>query len=574
MGGFALIPTLVISMILAVLGGAAMYISMTDLQITTADHRFTLANKAAEVGLLTAVDSIAQRGSCDISETYTGTVGGANYTTNVVRQGRICFIRSEGRMGPARVIKTAIIQSYYGIGLYTVRGNVNAELGGSARLSGCDTTTTPTCFVPAFIASGRVVTTVPEQSCSADNGVSSGIYGDPAVLSTVRFTDLIPLFFNANCFNARSDRDCDVGLLQIIEQEYGVNPVTGNQDFRFDEYGIPIVNIPTVNVPASCQVNSSGVTVNLATDYTTCSDIQVNGEDVVIRGQRSGDSVNIHFNGTRIWVIDASNFNLYYNNPNSLRGVYLGGTVSDFRIVSRGYVRTVDTSISRFTTIINGVIIIGPTASSVINSPNTNHQFVVRDHAIVDTSVIISKRIRLNSDNDRRALNYWLDSLVYVYAYACPNCSRSSDTSSLYACYYNLGYCGVYAYRSYLFVGRDLRGNPRPSLIISNNSTLYFRFPRGTIYIWGAFVGQDITYLLWSGLSRSFRQDFKGFLIRNFPPDRTIRIRITGSSFTMDFRKDIINSLNQRFWFFRRVQCVQDPLLPYPQMIQTKMTAY
>ena len=569
MGGFSLIPTLVISLVLSVLGGAAMYISMTNLQVTRADFRYSLASKAADVGLLTAVDSITQRGGCDVRESFSGTAGGANYRADVVRQGRICFIRSEGTLGPARVVKTAIIQSYYGVGLYTVRGNVNAELGGGARLSGCDRTVRPTCFVPAFIASGDVVTTVPEQSCSADNG-GSGLYGDPAVITTVRFTDLIPLFFNVNCFNTLTDSNCDVGLLQVIEREYGINEVNGNTDFSFDSYGVPIVNIPNPTIPNSCHINGSNITVDLSTSYTDCSDIQVNGNNVTITGSRAGEPPNIYFNGTKITLSNASNFNLYYNNPNSSRGVYLGGEVSNFRIISRGFVRTLDSVDTRIS---QGVIIIGPTNSANIENPNSRHRLMLTDSVSIEESIVIAKSIWTNTDSDTNRTYYILDSLVYVYAYACPGCSRDSDTSSLDACYYvSRGYCGLYADRSYTFIGRDPNGDPRPTLVISNNSTLYFRYPRGTIYIWGSFVGQDITYLLFYG--RNFRQDFKGFLVRNFPQDRTIRIRIRSSGFVMEFRKDIINSLNQRFWFFRRVQCVQDPLLPYPQMIQTKMTAY
>lgn len=571
MNGFSLISTLVISLVLSVLGGAAMYTSMVSYHTTRADIRYSHASKAAEIGLLTAVDSIAQRGSCDVRETYNGTAGNANYSVTVVRQGRICFIRSEGTMGPARVVKTAIIQSYYGVGLYTVRGSVDAELGGSARLSGCDTTTRPTCFVPAFIASGNVVTTVPEESCDADDGFSSGLYGDPAVLSSVRFTDLIPLFFNVNCFNTVTDPQCDVGLLQIIEREYGVNPTNNNQDFTFDANGIPVVNIPNPNIPPSCSVNGSGATVNLSTDYLDCSDIQVNGEDVVITGNRSGLPVNIYFNGARIYMGNVSNFNLYYNNPNSVRGVYLYGSLRDFRIVSRGYVKTVNST--SYTTIDNGTIIIGPSNAANIDNPSSRHRLLLRDNVYIENSVIIAKGVWTNTDGDGYGRYYLLDSLMYVYAYACPSCSRDSDTSSLDACYYiDTGYCGVYSYYSYFNAGRDSDGSARPSLIISNNSTLHFRYTRGTAYIWGAFVGQDITYLLWTGWSPN--QSFRGFLVRNFPQNRTIRIRITSSNFRLDFRKDIIDSLSERFWFFRRVWCIQDPLLPFPQMVQTRLTAY
>ena len=160
---------------------------------------------------------------------------------------------------------------------------------------------------------------------------------------------------------------------------------------------------------------------------------------------------------------------------------------------------------------------------------------------------------------------------MYVYAYACPNCSRDYSTSSLDACYnYNLRWCGWYGRRIRLSIGRSSSGEERPSLIISNNSTVYTNRPRGRVYIWGAFIGEDVTYLLWT---RVRYQDFRGFLVRNFPSSLSLRIRIY-RNFSLEFNKDFLDRLANNFWYFRKIQCIRDDINPLTQLIHTILTAY
>ncbi|NPB07987.1 MAG: hypothetical protein GXN96_03560, partial [Aquificae bacterium] len=237
MRGFSLANTVILSAFITIVSVLGLIVVNFNLKSTRAEARYQIAEKAANAGFIEAANLIQESGFCDVYQTLSGTVGDATYTVEIRRSGRICFIRSEGRIGNARVVKTGIVQAYYGVGLYTVRGNVDAELGSGVRLSGCDYHADPVCVVPAFIASGTVNTTLPPQRCCqndnaglvgcaysdpcipADDG-GVGLYGNPAIVTGVQFRDLIPLFFNANCFNVHSD-GCDVGLLQIFEQEYG-----------------------------------------------------------------------------------------------------------------------------------------------------------------------------------------------------------------------------------------------------------------------------------------------------------------------------------------------------------------
>ena len=123
-----------------------------------------------------------------------------------------------------------------------------------------------------------------------------------------------------------------------------------------------------------------------------------------------------------------------------------------------------------------------------------------------------------------------------------------------------------------LNIGRASDGTARPVLFISNNTTVRTTNPNGTVYIWGTWYGEDVTYLSWS--PSTLFHDFRGFLIRNFPPTLSLTINISSSNFKMNFSKPIIDTISNRYRFFREVECVRDPLMPKAQLLQTRMTSY
>jgi hypothetical protein len=115
-------------------------------------------------------------------------------------------------------------------------------------------------------------------------------------------------------------------------------------------------------------------------------------------------------------------------------------------------------------------------------------------------------------------------------------------------------------------LGRDASGVAQPTLFISNNSTLYAEKSTET-YIWGVWYGEDVTYL------STTQVNFNGFLVRNFPPNLSLNISL-GGNFSMNFSIDIINTIANRYRFFRPVSCVRNPVTPAAQLIQTRMTNY
>ena len=267
--GFSLVTVLVLSLVIMLLGGTGLFIAGTNFKATRADANYNLADKASNAGLLKAFDEINKTGSGGNDRTITGNIGSAAYATRIMYGGKNnWFVSSEGSFSNSKVIKTALFQGYSGVGLYTVRGQVNASIQ-SARLSGCDADPTPDCYVPAFIASGTINTggTTPKActAAGATDGTSSGLYGSPATLN-LNQGDLSRIFFKVKCFNKYNNSDCNISLLDYLEYDYGRNPADNHQDFSFQQtgigangYGIPVVSVVAPSLPAVPSVPGSCV---------------------------------------------------------------------------------------------------------------------------------------------------------------------------------------------------------------------------------------------------------------------------------------------------------------------------
>jgi len=652
--GFSLVVVLILSLVISLMGGTAMYIASTNFKTTAADLKFNVADKASNAGLLNAFDEINKRGAGGADKRITGNLGNASYSANIMFGGKnLWFISSEGFIGNpkmASVVKTALFQGYYGVGLYTIRGNVRGEINDGPRLSGCDATPDPDCYVPAFIASGPidVGTTKACSAAGASDGVTSGIFGSPALLKLDQ-GDLSRIFFKVGCFNKYVDplatSTCTTSLLDYLEYDYGNQSI----DFSFQQtgasanrYGIPVVSLAFMpSIPATSTTcifpasgNMLGRTLNLSSEFTNCSEILLSSSlsTVTITGNGSrvvsGNpvSVKIYTNGinnipivssasnfvfytTREFsVSNSSNFTIHstskatFNDTNSnftlnttgntvvsnnsnlpsgriytrgittLKGAVSGTSTNPFKIVSTNTI-TADAGAS----LTHGNLITGPASGTDINNVNAPQNFVANGNINIDNVNIFARSLRFANNSTVRIL----DSLVYVYAYACPNCSRTANTSSSDACRaapYGTGdnrWCGWYGESISLNIGRDSAGTAKPVLFISNNTTVHTVKPSSTVYIWGVWYGEDVTYLAWNG--NNISQNLSGFLIRNFPidpPGLTLDIKISGSGFTMNFSKTMIDQVTKKYRFFREVECVRDPLTPKAQLLQTRMTNY
>ncbi|HRY35081.1 MAG TPA: hypothetical protein P5249_04165 [Smithellaceae bacterium] len=620
--GFTLVVVLLLSLAIMLLGGTAMYLAAINFKTTAADIKYNHAEKAANTGLLNAFDEINRQGTGGANRSISGTMRNTAYATDILYAGRnLWFLSSEGSLHNSRVIKTALFQSYSGVGLYTVRGNVNALLNHGARLSGCDSSDDPDCFVPAFIASGTIRTGSNERkSCTAAgaaDGTTAGLFGAPAILN-MRQGDLSVIFFKVDCFNKYNQAGCATSLLDYLEYDYGRNPADHRQDFSFGQndnaLGIPIVSIPALPpVPAvtsGCifpvSGNMHGRILNLSSDLITCKQIILNSAatTVIIRGDGTRNRAPVEIftegnlnqtkfegasnfafyttnNDKALDVSNSSNFIVHssnevtMNNTNTSFTLYttgitnLNGTVSGtadrpFRIVSANRINTGSAGIS----LTNGSIMTGPIAYADTNQVNAPQNLEVAGNLTIENAGIFTRSLRFSKNSTVRIL----DSLVYVYAHACPNCSRQQSDSSLIACgTTDNRWCGWYGEDLNLNIGRAADGTAKPVLFISNNTTVQTIHPVGTVYIWGVWYGEGVTHLSWK---ESATQNLNGFLARNFPSGMTLGVTLPGSGFTMNFSKQMMDAVAKKYRFFRKVECVRDPLTPKAQLLQTGMTSY
>lgn len=698
--GFSLVTVLVLSLVIFLIGSTGLYIATTGVKMTKADMNLNLAEKAANAGLMDALDRINQAGTGGTTSEITGNIGVPTYKTLIEFGGRnLWFLSSEGKDRPSNnsssVVKTALFQGFYGAGLYTVRGNVNATLGG-ARLSGCDvvdaTDPNDDCLVPAFVAAGTVNATVPQNDCStnsATNGTSTGLYGNPAIVNMDQ-GDLSRMFFRVQCFNKFGNTRCNTSLLDFFEFDYGWNrngtPMDTSDDVKDMDFlqatnnlGIPIITIPAVTIPVlpilpvplppGTYCLHSGSTLNLQTQCTAFTDIVIASTvgNVTISGIRDIGTptspkppVNIYTGGSsnKVKFDGAVNFNFSAtNNPlsitvnnsanftinsrvngtegNSLTGnnsfavfttrpttlsnnsvfsvttsagttlsdtnsnftlnttgstsISSGSSLPDGRIYTTNASMTLNGTVSGSVTnpfrivstnritaaaganLSDGVIITGfqSIMDANINSATAPQYFDALGNITTNNVNIFARSLRFANSSTARILN----SLIYVYAFACPNCPRTASDSSLVACNTtNNMWCGWYAGSNVsLNIGRDASGNAAPVLFISNNTTVRTINPSRTVYIWGVWYGEDVTYQSWYGASNV---DIAGFLVRNFPPLLTLSINISSSGFRMNFDRGMIDTVSSRYRFFRRVQCIREPLTPRAQLIQTRMTNY
>lgn len=657
--GFSLVTVLVLSLVIFLIGSTGLYIATTGVKMTKADMNLNLAEKAANAGLMDALDRINQAGTGGTTSEITGNIGVPTYKTLIEFGGRnLWFLSSEGKDRPSNnsssVVKTALFQGFYGAGLYTVRGNVNATLGG-ARLSGCDvvdaTDPNDDCLVPAFVAAGTVNATVPQNDCStnsATNGTSTGLYGNPAIVNMDQ-GDLSRMFFRVQCFNKFGNTRCNTSLLDYFENDYGfADPAHTQQDMSFQQpvygpggvvlipgngWGIPVVTIaaPTWTIPTPpalpniCIYNTGG-NINLATQMTTCDEIRIDSAAAVSgNGLRSGVAVKIYSNTTNaITINNASNFEFYTANRSSVSNsnnfsidsTYIGTSATPntitscndfdlnvsgfttlntsnrfFRLYTTGVttlnntigvtdpnpsfriVSTNNINVGANATLTNGTLISGPVQVSATNSVSSPQNLVAAGNITISDVNLFVRSLRFNGTNP---LVYILDSLVYVYAFACPSCPDNTSTSSLAACDGNSNWCGWFGNGVNLNVGCSGTCNnasdARPTLFISNNTAVRTDNTASTINTWGVWYGERVTYLRFNNASGGW--NMSGFMIRNFPSNLTLNISLTASNYILNFSRQNIDAITNRYRFFRRVQCIREPLTPRAQLIQTRMTNY
>ncbi|MDF2953576.1 MAG: hypothetical protein OD816_000821 [Thermodesulfobacterium sp.] len=587
--GYILLIVIIISAVIALVGAGLAVMNKLSFLSTRANVTFNKVQKAAHYGIMEATRRIVENGGlCEegIVEN-TINVDGIDVNITTSRRGLVCSIRSEATSGNAKAVLVATIQGFYGIGTYTVKGQVNANIYGGL-VSGCDSDNN--CSIPGFIASGSINVTTQTGSCEEVD--DSGVFGSPPTKPNVNFYDLVPLAFNANCFYE---------LLTILETEdswegypmgLGSNPLwkdengTSRQDIVFDKgnltscpnpgevdeagliMGDMSVDFPQVpSISPSCRVDrDKDLTLNLTTmsvsvpgepsiDLSNCTELLINSgtKTLQINGKASQIKYIYTTNNSGINISGAENGTLINNATSE---VEINSSFDPFVVYSRGEVTLNNVSFIRVVSL-NNINIIYPNVSNstliteediVNNSNNLN---------LVDVN-IFAQRLLFGSNT---AINI-RGGMLYLYTLADSN--RRNNTV-LNGCWYN---------NNCAWIGRDLRSAnigtaDNPILLFLVNSATYIR-NTDTVNINAVLFGQGVTYLTWSNVDT---QNYRGILVRNFPYSESLDINF-GSGVSLQFDYGIINTLNQNYWFVRKFECIKDDPLPYAQTIQTLHSSY
>ncbi len=591
---YILLTVLIFSAIIALIGAGLALINKQGFLATRANIRFNKLQKAAHYGLIEAIENIVNSGGiCEVGS-FDENLGGVSVHVSTVRRGLVCSIRSEATLGNAKIVLVGATQGFYGIGTYTVKGQVNANIQGGL-ISGCDNENN--CLIPGFIASGPINVTIQTGSC--DEVDDSGVFGTPPTKPNVNFYDLVPLAFNANCFYE---------LLTILETEdswegypmgLGSNPLwkdengTSRQDIVFDKgnltscpnpgevdeadliMGNMNINFPQVpNISPSCRVEKDkDLTLNLTTmkvtsgsetiDLSNCTEILINSgtKTLQINGKASQIRYIYTTNNSGITINGAEN-GILINNATS--EVNINSSFDPFVVYSRGEVTLNNVSYIRVISLKDINIIHSNVSNSTLI---TEEDIVNNDNLNLNNVNIFAQRLLFGSNKNVNIQG----GILYLYTLADQIRTNNRVTDDIFdhdgrGCPGNINECAWYGNSlNSLNIGTQ----DNPILIILVNSATYIR-NIDTVNINAVLFGEGVTYLIWSGINE---QNYRGILVRNFPYTESLNIRF-GSGVSLQFDYGIINTLNQNYWFVRKFECIKDDPLPYAQTIQTLHSSY
>ncbi|RMH80865.1 MAG: hypothetical protein D6674_02170 [Acidobacteria bacterium] len=611
--GFALPTVIALSGIIALIITAGYTVTNIAQRTTLSTVNFQLAKEASNACIMRATDEVQATGFCGDRRLNNQQLGiqltGGTCEVEFRQSGRICFLRSVGRFGNSEVYTTSMIQSFFGVGLYTVRGGVDASYTGGL-LTGCYYEQSGNCFVPAFIASSGTISlgSANPQSCPTNQtNPNTGVWGTPPTFTNAQFRDLVPLFFNVECFASnyyRAGERCRYGLTDALVDTYALQYRDGRPDFTFSQHGEPVINQALLSdIRSTASITPQGPPNCRLQVPTTPANANINLSnlltllDNLIPGGASCQRVELYLDqSTTIAGTPPIPTVVYLRNPAgqsrtlTLAGVIGSPTVQPttsfgefiYRLViySGGNVNVTANSL-RFRLLTTGTINVttGLTLSEasifqVLENDTQNNNPASPQNMIVGNgtgtlnitdSKLITRQVRFGILNAHR-------DLFFVYAHACPNCSRDSNLGSVNACQNDIRRCGWAggtgtrpSMQNDAFFGtdanrniQDATGRPLVSLLINNNSVVAGR----QNFFGGIYFGQDVNYILrTSGQPNVVR----GFLIRNFPANLSLSIGFD-SAIDFRFRLDAINNIRYDqsrqgfpgFWFVRRVDCVRE----------------
>lgn len=615
--GYVILIILILSIIIAIIGAGLAFMSKQGYLSTRANTLFNRLQKAAHYGINEATRRIVEAGGfCEeLNVNENLNLDGVNVKVGVARRGILCALRSEANLGGGRAVIVASTQGFYGIGTYTTKGLVNANLERGGLISGCDRV--HNCFIPGFITQGDVSTNAQRGNCA--NVGNRGVYGVPDIKEKVPFHDLTPLAFNVNCFGELLWRFESEDNYEGYPMGLGSNPLwkqqnekgrqdiefyvyTGSESFKISNFINPetgdfscthflnnFVNIhcnsdeanckigdmriifPDIpTIPPSCKVETNkNMNLNLSNmhlsmpgeerDLSNCVQVLLNPRNNTLNISGVASTIKYIYTTNNRQVIISGAKNGILINFNSTSTVEVNSNFEPFSVYSKGPINLNNVSYLRAVSESNIYLLYPHIRNSILITRNS---IIVNNDLTSKDLIIFAKRIDFGT---RRNINIE-GGMLYLYTLA--DQVRTNNRVLYGGCNWGSNPVECAWYGTYL-TSVTIGTPSNPVLIILINSATYIG-NTVNVSINGVLFGESVTYLTWSNVNA---QDYQGILIRNFPNNETLNIRIS-DGFSLRFNYGIINILNTKYWFVRKFECIKDDPLPHAQIIQTLHSSY
>lgn len=565
--GYVLLIVLILSVIIALIGAGLAFMSKQGYFSTRANTLFNKLQKASHYGINEAIRRIIVSGGVCEEGIFSQdlNVEDVRVRVSTARRGLLCSLRAEANLGGARQVILATTQGFYGIGTFTVKARERVDWLGGAYVSGCDQQNN--CNIPGIIVSGPINGVPPGTARNCSETGSVGIFGAPPLKPNVKFYDLVPLTFNVNCFyellhmfetednytgypmglgknpfwrdihnNARQDIVFDKGGLTSCPNPLEVDEPKFVWDNRTGDFTIRSWTSEIPNIPHECEFNKHNL--NLSQDLMDCTWIRVK-RDVSI----TGVAPNIKF-------INASDYEVTINNAGN------ANVITDRNITVNS--KNVSEPLALYTT--SNTTINGPTTYiRVVSQGNIN----LRTSSTISHSTLITPNSVINDSHNNLTLQE-----VNVFARRV-NFTRTTTISG--GMFYLFGYVESVCNSgdpdsSNITTSADIGTLDNPVLFIMVNSNLRVANPN-LIRFHGVFFAEGPTCIVY------WQINFIGISIWNEPNDFE-NVDQLASGFFIQFNYGIINTLNNKYWFVRKFECIRDDPLPYAQAIQTYHSSY
>ncbi len=298
--GFVLVAVLAITLLVMILGTAALKMSEMGYLAYGSEKRYNVAHTAAEFGLNTGIKYVVDHSTCPGTADCSGTVntGGftANYSCFSISAGNKCFIHAKGSFGSASVVKTSIVPAgtTASYGAITIRDGGVLQMGGSSSIVNCDAG----CATPGVVYGGSVTLQLQDTLHNTTTCPNNprGIYGGPFAVANGQGQQ-------ANCPNPANCSFSSAVLPDLVPTVFNstdINDLKSDLGGAYNGYTVDVANrtvagLPTRSAIPATTCTCTNLTFTLTAASTSCTGV----------ASFAACNGKIRFNGTGTLTINA-----------------------------------------------------------------------------------------------------------------------------------------------------------------------------------------------------------------------------------------------------------------------------